>query len=103
MTTSVTVDQVGVDVSVRSGSTSAPPILVPMVGLALSQPDLTSGLMKDHGQQARASENFAGPVDFETPRPDLPVHFLNFHKPWLFLSLLLIRNTFTMTETSLLR
>ena len=33
--------------------------------------------MKDHGQQARASENFAGPVDldFETPRPDLPVHF----------------------------
>ena len=36
---------------------------------------LESGLMKDHGQQARASENFAGPVDFETPRPDLPVHF----------------------------
>ena len=33
------------------------------------------GLMKDHGQQARASENFAGPVDFETSRPDLPVHF----------------------------
>ena len=29
------------------------------------------GLMKDHDQQARASENFAGPVDFETPRPDL--------------------------------
>ena len=28
-----------------------------------------AGLMKDHGQQARASENFAGPVDFETPRP----------------------------------
>ena len=22
-----------------------------------------AGLMKDHGQQARASENFAGPVD----------------------------------------
>ena len=42
-----------------------------------------AGLMKDHGQQARASENFAGPVDFETPRPDLPVHFLNFQKPWL--------------------
>ena len=41
------------------------------------------GLMKDHGQQARASENFAGPVDFETPRPDLPVHFLNFQKPWV--------------------
>ena len=40
--------------------------------------DLQSGLMKDHGQQARASENFAVPVDFETPRPDLPVHFLNF-------------------------
>ena len=40
--------------------------------------------MKDHGQQARASENFAGPVDFETPRPDLPVHFLNFQKPWLW-------------------
>ena len=38
--------------------------------------------MKDHGQQARASENFAGPVDFETPRPDLPVHFFN-QKPWL--------------------
>ena len=31
--------------------------------------------MKDHGQQARASEHFAGPVDFETPRPDLHVHF----------------------------
>ena len=43
---------------------------------------LWSGLMKDHGLQARASENFAGPVDFETPRPDLPVHFLNFQKPW---------------------
>ena len=28
------------------------------------------GLMKDHDQQARASENFAGPVDFERPRPD---------------------------------
>ena len=42
-----------------------------------------SGLMKDHGQQARASDNFAGPVDFETPRPDLPVHLLNFQKPWL--------------------
>ena len=39
--------------------------------------------MKDHGQQARASENFAGSVDFETPRPDLQVHFLNFQKPWL--------------------
>ena len=39
--------------------------------------------MKDHGQQATASENFAGPVDFETPRPDLPVHFLNFQKPWI--------------------
>ena len=39
--------------------------------------------MKDHGQQARASENYAGPVDFETPRPDLPVHFLSFQKPWL--------------------
>ena len=46
--------------------------------LRLSQ----TGLMKDHGQQARVSEHFAGPVDFETPRPDLPVHFLNFHKPW---------------------
>ena len=34
-----------------------------------------SGLMKDHGQQARASENFARPVDFETPRSDLFVHF----------------------------
>ena len=39
--------------------------------------------MKAHGQQARASENFAGPVDFETPRPDLPVDFLNFQKLWL--------------------
>ena len=38
--------------------------------------------MIDYDQQARASENFAGPVDFETPQPDLPVHFLNFHKPW---------------------
>ena len=37
--------------------------------------------MNDHDQQARASENFAGPVDFETLRPDLPVHFLNFQKP----------------------
>ena len=37
---------------------------------------LQSGLMKDHGQQARASENFAGHVYFETPRPDLPVPFL---------------------------
>ena len=45
--------------------------------------DLQPGLMKDHGQQARANENFAGPVDFETPRPDLPVHFLNFQKPRL--------------------
>ena len=44
---------------------------------------LGSGLMTDHGQQARASENFAGPVDFETPRQDLPVHFLNFQKHWL--------------------
>ena len=44
---------------------------------------LQAGLMKDHGQQARAIENFAGPVDFETPRPDLPVYFLNFQKPWL--------------------
>ena len=39
--------------------------------------------MKDQGKQARASENVAGPVDFETPRPDLPVHFLNCDKPWL--------------------
>ena len=31
---------------------------------------LRARLMKDHGQQqARASENFAGPVEFETPRP----------------------------------
>ena len=48
----------------------------------LQAPPTQPGLMKDHGQQARASENFAGPVDFETPRPDLPAHFLNFHKPW---------------------
>ena len=59
-----------------------------------------SGLMKDHGQQARASVNFAGPVDFETTRPDLPAQSLknvlanlavvfqnlqtqqNFHWPW---------------------
>ena len=51
---------------------------------------MQAGLMKDNGQQDRASENFAGPVDFETPRPDLPVHFLNFHKPccwpWSFIS-----------------
>ena len=43
--------------------------------------------MKDQGQQARASENFAGPVDFETPRPDLPVHFLNFHETRAYESL----------------
>ena len=43
---------------------------------------VNSGLLKDHGQQARASENFAGPVDFETPRPDLPVHCTaNDHSP----------------------
>ena len=46
--------------------------------------------MKDHGQQARASENFAGPVDFETPRPNLPVHFLNFQKPWLLANLAVV-------------
>ena len=51
---------------------------------------LKAGLLKDHGQQARASENFAGPVDFETPRPDLPVQFLNFHKPWLTVNLLAV-------------
>ena len=34
----------------------------------VSDDRLKSGLMKDHGQQARASENFAGPIDFETPR-----------------------------------
>ena len=49
--------------------------------------------MKDHDQQASASENFAGPIDFETPRPDLPVHFLNFQKPCL---------TYSSTEISLL-
>merc|ERR550539_2056426 len=36
MTTSATADQAGVDVSVRSGSTSVPPIPVPMAGPALS-------------------------------------------------------------------
>ena len=44
---------------------------------AVYREGMESGLMKDHGQQARASENFAGPVDFERSRPDLP-----FHKPW---------------------
>ena len=39
---------------------------------------LSSGLMKDRGQLARARENFAGPVDFETPRPDWPVHSFTF-------------------------
>ena len=34
---------------------------------------LQTGLMKNHDQQVRASEHFAGPVEFETPRPDLPV------------------------------
>ena len=48
--------------------------------------ELCPGLMKDHGQQARVSVNFAEPVDFETPRPDLPVHFVNFQKPWLTIS-----------------
>ena len=33
--------------------------------------------MKDHGQQARACEHFAGPVDFETPQAQQ-----NFHWPW---------------------
>ena len=33
--------------------------------------------MKDHGQQARASENFAGPVDFEKLQAQQ-----NFHWPW---------------------
>ena len=45
--------------------------------LGLRENYLQPGLMKDHGQQARDSDNFAGPLDFETPRPDLPVHFLN--------------------------
>ena len=35
---------------------------------------MESGLMKDHNHQARASENFAGTVDFETIWLDLPVH-----------------------------
>ena len=40
---------------------------------------ILSGLMKDHGQEARANENFAEPVDFETPRQiwpwsDIPTH-----------------------------
>ena len=52
--------------------------------------------MKDHRQQARASENFAGPVDFESRAyeslknvlANLAVVFLNlqaqqnFHWPW---------------------
>ena len=54
-----------------------------MPGIDAGFHTFSSGLMKDHGQQARASENFAGLVDFETPGPDLPVHFLNFQKPWL--------------------
>ena len=37
---------------------------------AINTNAMCPGLMKDHGQQARASENFAGPVDFKTPRPD---------------------------------
>ena len=40
---------------------------------------IRAGLMKDHGQQARASENFAGPVDFETP----PRFVSTFLKPGL--------------------
>ena len=31
--------------------------------------------MKDYGHQARASENFAGPVDFETPRLETIVEY----------------------------
>ena len=45
--------------------------------------------MKDHGQQARASEHFAGPVDSETPQTDLPVHFFKLSYacwPWSFIS-----------------
>ena len=38
---------------------------------------LYPGLIKDHGQQARASENFAGPVDFENLQAQQ-----NFHCPW---------------------
>ena len=53
------------------------------------------GLMKDHRQQARASENFAGPLDIETSRPDLPVglHVLNFHKPCLQVATIMSRDT----------
>ena len=54
-----------------------------MRGIITATLESEPGLLKDLGQQARASENFAGPVDFETPRPDLPVHFLNFQKPCL--------------------
>ena len=43
--------------------------------IAMQPCNLQPGLMKDHGQLARPSDNFAGPVDFETPRPDWPVHF----------------------------
>ena len=32
--------------------------------IVLDKHTFATGLMKDHGQQARASENFAGPVDF---------------------------------------
>jgi len=43
MTTSATADQAGVDVSVRSGSTSVPPIPVPMAGPVLSlNPDTSA-------------------------------------------------------------
>ena len=45
--------------------------------------------MKDHGQLARASENFARPVDFETPRPYWPVQFLT-SPPIIFLIIIVI-------------
>ena len=38
--------------------------------------------MKDHDQQARASENFAGPVDFETPGVSKSTAQQNFPWPW---------------------
>ena len=38
---------------------------------------------KKNKKNCWVSEKIAGPFDFETPRPDGPVQFLNFHKPWL--------------------
>merc|ERR1719397_556657 len=62
MTTSATADQAGVDVSARSGSTSAPPIRVPMVGLALSLSLDTSAPATKASQDLTVASTVGGSV-----------------------------------------